>query len=113
MGDLGAIEEDVPFDFGVATAFATACDNAASAVDGQAGSRATWVSTGLTDFKGHFSELFRTNAATAAGDATELSARLREVATGVRKLAEEARKEQQRRETARAWKKEHDDRNIF
>ncbi|GAA3619405.1 DUF6531 domain-containing protein [Microlunatus ginsengisoli] len=113
MGDLGAIEEDVPFDFGVATVFATACDNAASAVDGQAGSRATWVSTGLTDFKGHFSELFRTNAATAAGDATELSARLREVATGVRKLAEEARKEQQRRETARAWKKEHDDRNIF
>ena len=113
MGDLGAIEEDVPFDFGVASTLATACDNAATAVDGQAGSRASWVTTGLTDFKGHFSELFRTNASVAAGDATELSSRLREVATGVRQLAEEARKEQQRRETARAWKKEHDDRNGF
>ena len=33
MGDLGAIEEDVPFDFAAATTLATACDNAATAVD--------------------------------------------------------------------------------
>ncbi len=113
MGDLGAIEEDVPFDFGVASTLATACDNAASAVEGQSGSRASWVTTGLIDFKGHFSTVFADNAAVAAGDATELSSRLREVATGVRKLADEARKEQQRRDTARAWKKEHDDRSLI
>lgn len=113
MGDLGAIDDDVPFDFGVASTVATAFDNAATVVDGQAGSRSSWVSTGLTDFKGHFAEVFGTNAAVAAGDATELSSRLGEVAAGARKLAEEARKEQQRRETARAWKKEHEDRNLF
>ena len=113
MGDLGAIEADVTFDFGVAEALAAACDGAASAVAGQAGSRAGWVATGLTDFRGRFSELFGSNAATAAGDATELSNRLGEVAAGARRLAEEARKEQQRREMARAWKKEHDDRNVL
>ncbi|BAK34420.1 hypothetical protein MLP_14060 [Microlunatus phosphovorus NM-1] len=113
MADLGAIAEDVPFDFGTASTLATAFDNAATAVDGQAGSRSSWVTTGLTDFKGRFSEIFRTNAAVAASDATELSSRLRQVATQARYLAEEARKEQERREIARAWKERHDNRNWF
>ena len=113
MADLGAIEEDVPFDFGAASALASACDAAASSVDGQAGSRAGFVSTGLTDFTGHFADLFSDNAVTAAGDASELSERLREVASGVRQLSDEAHKEQQRRETARKWKHDHDNRNIF
>jgi RHS repeat-associated protein len=109
VGDLGAIHEDVPFDFGVANALIAACENAAAAVEGQAGSRASWTNTALTDFKGHFSELFRSNAAVAAGDATELCNRLRETARGVRRLKEEARKEQQRRNTAREWV----NRNLF
>lgn len=113
MADLGAIEEDVPFDFGAASALASACDAAASSVDGQAGSRAGFVLTGLTDFTGHFADLFSDNAATAAGDASELAERLREVASGVRQLSDEAHKEQQRRETARKWKHDHDNRNIF
>ena len=113
MADLGAIDEDVPFDGGTADTLSRACRAAASLVDSQVGQRASWVTTATTDFKGHFSELFRTNAQTAAGDATELANRLREVATGAERLKEEAHKEQQRRETARAWKKEHDDRNVF
>ena len=56
MGDLDGVEADVEFDFGVADGLASSCDNAATAVDGQAGSRASWTSTGLTDFKGHFFE---------------------------------------------------------
>ena len=71
------------------------------------------MSTGLIDFTGHFADLFSDNAATAAGDASELSERLREVAAGVRQLSDEAHKEQQRRETARKWKHDHDNRNIF
>ncbi len=113
MADLGAIEEDVPFDDGAADTLITDCRTAATAIDGQAGERSSWVTTAMTDFKGRFSELFQANAATAAGDATELANRLREVATGAERLKEEARKEQQRREKARAWKKEHDDRNVF
>ena len=93
MPDLGAIEEDVPFDDGAADALITACRAAASAIDGQAGHRASLVATAMTDFRGRFSELFQTNAATAAGDGLELASRLREVATGAERLKEEAAKE--------------------
>ena len=113
MADLGAIEEDVPFDEGAANALISACRTAASAVDAQTGQRSSWVTTAMQDFKGHFSQLFSANAQTAAGDATELANRLREVATGAERLKEEAAKEQQRRDKARAWKKEHDDRNAL
>ncbi len=113
MADLGAIAEDVPFDFGTASSLATAFDGAATAIDNQASSRSSWVTTGLTDFKGRFSEIFRSNAVVAANDATELSTRLRQVATQARYLAEEARKEQERREIARAWKQRQDNRNWF
>ena len=113
MADLGAIEEDVPFDVGTADALINACRTAASTITAQTGQRSSLVTTALTDFRGHFSELFTANAATAAGDATELANRLREVATGAERLKEEARKEQQRREKARAWKREHDERNAL
>ncbi|QBR92879.1 DUF6531 domain-containing protein [Nocardioides euryhalodurans] len=113
MVDLGAIDEDVRFDHGAADTLASRCDAAADVIEGQAGSRASWKNTALTDFRGAFSELFRSNASVAAADATELASRLREVATGVRLLKEEARKEQQRRETARQWKREQDDRNLW
>ncbi|WP_460822470.1 hypothetical protein, partial [Nocardioides ungokensis] len=82
MGDLGAIEEDVPFDNGVADRLIAVCDGAASTVSGQSGSRASWQATAAKDFKGHFADLFRDNQSTARADAAELAARLREVATG-------------------------------
>ncbi len=113
MADLGAIDEDVRFDYGAADRLASLCDAAAGVIDGQAGSRASWRNTAMTDFRGHFSQLFRSNAAVAAADAGELADRLREVAGFTRRLKEEARKEQQRRETARQWKREQDDRNLW
>lgn len=97
MGDLGAIEDDVVFDDGVADALIATFEAAAKAVEGQNGSRLSWQITAQVDFSGHFSKLFAANAAVASGDAVELCARLREVATGARLLKEEARKEQQRR----------------
>ena len=113
MGVLSGIEDDVPFDDGVADRLITVCDGAASVITGQVGSRASWQATAAKDFKGHFADLFRTNQTTAHSDATELVSALRLVSTGARRLKEEARKEQQRREVARAWKKEHDDRNML
>ncbi len=113
MVDLGAIDEDVPFDAGAADALITACTGAAAVIEGQLWSRASYVSTALKDFKGHFAGLFTDNASTAKGDAHELVARLKEVATGARRLKEEAAKEQKRRETARTWKQERDDRNML
>ena len=113
MGALSGIEEDVPFDDGAADRLITVCDGAASLIIGQAGSRASWQATAARDFKGHFAHLFRTNQATAHRDATELAGALRSTATGARRLKEEARKEQQRREVARQWKKEQEDRNLL
>lgn len=52
---------DVEFDFGVSAAVEAAFRAAAAKVSGQRGSRAGWRSTGLTDFEGHFSEVFRVN----------------------------------------------------
>ena len=113
MGDLGAIEQDVPFDHGVADRLIAVCDGAASMISGQSGSRASWQATAAKDFKGHFADLFRSNQTTARADAAELAAALRLVSTGARRLKEEAAKEQQRREVARRWKKEQDDRNLL
>lgn len=113
MADLGAIEEDVRFDYGAADTLARLCDAAAGVIESQTGSRASWKSKALTDFRGRFSQLFRNNAAVAAADAAELASRLREVAGFTRRLKEEAHKEQQRRETARAWKREQEHRNLL
>ena len=111
MGALSGIEEDVRFDDGAADRLISVCDAAASLITGQAGSRASWQATAAKDFRGHFADLFRSNQATAHSDAVRLAEALRLVATGARRLKEEARKEQQRREVARAWKKEQEDRN--
>lgn len=113
IADLGAIDEDVPFNNTVADNLIEAFDGAASDIEGQTSSRSTHVKTAMGVFRGHFSELFSSNASVASADATELADRLREVATGARTLKEEARKEQQRRTTAREWKQRRDDRNAL
>ncbi len=109
---LHGIEEDVPFDHAAADALRTACNQAASAIEGQAGSRASWVAHGLEDFQGYYSQLFQQNGTTQAGDASLLVTRLREVATAVGDLKASATAEQQRRVTAREWKRRQDDRNV-
>jgi len=101
--DLGAIDERVPFDAGAADALIAACRTAASFVDGQAGHRWSLVHRASADFRGSFSRLFAQNALTASADATELGLRLREVADGAERLKEDACREQQRRDVARAW----------
>lgn len=101
---LRGISEDVRFNHAAASSLATGCRNAATAIDGQAGSRASWVTHGMVDFSGYYSQLFQQNGTIQAGDATRLAAALRDVATKVDYLAGSARAEQERRETARAWR---------
>lgn len=114
MGDdLGAIDEDVDFNAAAAELLSTRCTSAASAIQGQAGSRTTWSNDALTDFQGHFSDVFRSNAGVQRADAELLVERLREVAQGATRLKEEAAKEQQRRQTARDWKRRHDNRGFW
>ncbi|WP_161606232.1 DUF6531 domain-containing protein [Microlunatus speluncae] len=113
ISNLGAIDEDVPFDVDTADDLITAFNGAAKDIDGQSSERSQLVTTALSDFEGNFSDLFKGNASVASADASELADRLREVATGAGLLKTEADKEQQRRQKARQWKKEQDDRNVF
>ncbi len=113
MGDpMHGIEADVEFDFADATALRTACTSVAQTIGGQQGSRRAWAGTALTDFRGHFAELFATNADTADLDAGEVVAALQATATAVAHLAEDAQAEQDRRNEARAWKAQHDNRGF-
>ena len=108
---LHGIEEDVQFDDATANRLISLAKGSASTIESQVGSRSSWVSTGLTDFEGHFADLFRTNAATAARDAGELSRALTDLAGQAGYLMQAAHAEQKRRETARKWKQEQDHRS--
>lgn len=104
---------DVEFDFGVSAAVKAAFRAEASTLTGQRPSRATWRTTGLTDFQGHFSEVFRQNGVTQLADLDEVAAKLRDVATEIEKVEQAAREENQRRATAREWAQRQADRNGF
>ena len=103
MADLGAYKENVKFSDHDAHALITACNTAASTIDGQNGSRKSWRATGEDQFKGYFSTLFESNGTTQVKDASELSAALRQVAKLAGALQKAADDEQQRRLKARAW----------
>jgi RHS repeat-associated protein len=110
---LTGIGENVPFNFSSANSLISLCRSAASAIDGQSSSRSRWAASGLADFRGHFADLFGSNASIQEGDAALLSARLREVAHGAEQLRDDAHKEQRRREIAREWKRRRDQRNLL
>ncbi|MCZ0858803.1 DUF6531 domain-containing protein [Actinomyces israelii] len=111
VGPLVGIDEDVPYSAADANALAAACRASATLIEGQAGTRAWAVSTAETDFEGCFSRVFADNAGVQVADATNLVRALRDVATKVDALTEEAGKEQERRETGRRWKRDHDNKS--
>jgi len=90
VGPLAGIDEDVAYSAGDADALSAACRASASLIEGQAGSRSSAVSTAKTHFEGRFSRLFSDNASVQAADATNLVTALRDVATKVDALTEEA-----------------------
>lgn len=112
MGDLHG-NEPVEFDDGTAEALVRALNGSAESIDGQAGSRRTYVHTASTEFRGHFSELFTTNATTAESDGGHIATNLRTVAGWVGKMRAAAERENARRKKARDWDAEHADRNFF
>lgn len=85
------------FDWSAAADFSSACRNAANEIEGQQASRQSWANTALEEFSGWYATLFRDNASVQNSDATNLVAALRDAATKVDRLADEARKEQTRR----------------
>ena len=110
---LHGTAEDVRFDHVASADLARTCRNAATSIEDQAGSRASWVQHGLVDFAGYYSQVFSENGHIQAADAGGLVIALRNVATAAEYLAGSATKEQERRETARAWKHRRDNRNAL
>ena len=104
---------DVEFDFGVSSAVKRAFRAEATTVAGQRASRASWRTTGLTDFRGHFSQVFSDNGNTQLTDLDEVVEALRKVATEIEKVEQAAREENQRRATAREWAQRQANRNGF
>jgi len=105
--------EPVKFDNGTADALSTALNDAAESIEGQAGSRQSYVTTASQEFRGHFSELFAQNAGTAKSDAEDIATNLRTVAGWVDQMKAAADRENARRKKARDWYAEYGDRNFF
>jgi RHS repeat-associated protein len=110
---LHGVTEDVPFDHATCDDLIAFCNTTASTIEGQTASRANAVTTGSRDFRGHFAEVFGSNAGVARADADELALRLKELARFAGDLKASAEAEQTRRVTARNWVKERQDRNWF
>jgi RHS repeat-associated protein len=102
---------DVKFDFGVSGDLKSAFSAAASKLEGQRDSRSGWRSSGGTDFKGYFSEVFKDNGTQQLSDLDEIASALRDVVTKVGNVEQAAREENKRRKTARDWAKSQADRN--
>ena len=102
---------DVKYDFGVSSSLQTAFRNAASALEGQRGSRSTYRTNGLVDFAGYYASLFRTNGTTQLNDLDEIATNLRLVATKVADVDVKAREENRRRRQAREWAERRANRN--
>ena len=99
------------FDYAVAAEMKAAFENAAARLEVQSSSRSLYMSKGSEDFKGRFSEVFTTNAATAAKDSSELTTALRTVAGYVGQMVTLAHEEDARRRENNEWVWRHNNRN--
>ena len=95
LEDLKAAS-NVVWDYGVSGDLAAKLDAAATTVEDQVEPRNYRKSRYGTKFEGYYAELWADNIQTANDDADLLAGRLRDVATGVRDLEEDARLEQER-----------------
>jgi hypothetical protein len=104
VGDeLGAIHEDVPFDWGGADTLISAFDTMAQQIDEQRQGRRTAGDGALVDWVGQAVPLFLQRQSVGDADAGELVAALRDAAEDVRALKRAAQEEQDRRVAARAY----------
>ncbi|HEY8545508.1 MAG TPA: DUF6531 domain-containing protein [Acidimicrobiales bacterium] len=103
MPELGAIHEDVGFDWLAAGDLAAEMRAAATALEDQVTERETLRATARAAWLGRFADEFDTRVATAAGDAGRFVASLRDAADRLDELARLAREEQDRRVQAREW----------
>jgi uncharacterized protein YukE len=108
MADLGAIEEDVKFDWDTARQLSTQLRTAAAELDGQIPHRNAIAQHAKREWRGRYAGKFTDRMSICTGDAARLADALRRAANQLDELSQLAHEEQHRRELARAWKVEHD-----
>jgi uncharacterized protein YukE len=114
MGDeLHGIEEDVRFNWAGADALEQELRSTSGTLDGQVSRRNGYASAAREEWRGVYSRQFAQRMRICTSDAGRLSGAMELAANQVRELAEAARREQDRREQAREWKREQDDEGIL
>ena len=109
---LGAYDEPVAFDDATADELVSAASTLSGTLKSQATSRSGWATTALTDFKGHYADVFDLNAKAASTDCSNIASALDDLVTEVQKLKEAARAERDRRRQAKEWA-DRQDRESF
>jgi len=114
MGDeLKGIEEDVRFNWAGAASLEQELRATAGTLDNQVPQRNGYASHAREEWRGAYSRQFAQRMRICTSDAGRLSDAMTLAANQVKELAEAAQREQDRRETAREWKRKQDDEGIL
>jgi uncharacterized protein YukE len=114
MGDeLAGIEEDVKFNWEGAASLERELRSTAGTLDSQIPQRNGYASDARDEWRGLYSRQFVSRMEICTTDAGRLSSAMVLAANQVKELAQAARREQKRRETAREWKREQDNEGIL
>jgi len=114
MGDeLAGIEEDVRFNWDGAASLERELRSTASTLDQQVPQRNGYATHARDEWRGLYSRQFAQRTQICTTDAGRLSDAMTLAANQVQELAEAARREQDRREKARQWKKDQDDEGLL
>jgi len=114
MGDeLAGIEEDVRFNWDGAASLERELRSTASTLDQQVPQRNGYATHARDEWRGLYSRQFAQRMQICTTDAGRLSDAMTLAANQVQELAEAARREQDRREKARQWKKDQDDEGLL
>lgn len=112
MGSLGAIHEDVRFDWAAAARLAAELRATAAVLEAQVGARNAAAGVAREEWRGVFAEQFGERMRICTADARRFAAAMRDGAAQLDELAELARQEQQRRERAREWERQERDEGL-
>ena len=114
MGDeLAGIEEDVRFNWDGAASLERELRSTASTLDQQVPQRNGYATHARDEWRCLYSRQFAQRMQICTTDAGRLSDAMTLAANQVQELAEAARREQDRREKARQWKKDQDDEGLL
>lgn len=109
MVDLGPITEPVDFDWDGAAALSAEFRRTADVIESQIASRNTIARGALEEWRGVFAQEFEGNRMkVCVSDARSIAGAMRQAATALDQLADDARAEQDRRNAAMEWKARHD-----